>query len=93
MNSKTSNETTTPINLGNPNEITMLELAEKIINITNSKSKLVFSELPKDDPFQRKPDINKALNVLEWAPLVNLDEGLKKTINYFKTINHFKTIN
>lgn len=75
---------TGPINLGNPDEFTMLELAEKIIRLTKSKSKLVFQPLPKDDPTQRKPDITKAINILDgWSPKVKLDDGLIPTIEYF----------
>ena len=75
-----------PVNLGNPDEFTILELAEKIIEITNSKSKVVFKSLPQDDPLQRKPDINLAKKRLKWQPAVKLDQGLKKTIEYFDTI-------
>jgi UDP-glucuronate decarboxylase len=73
-----------PINLGNPGEFTMLELAEKVIAQTGSKSKLVFEPLPQDDPKQRQPDISKAKRELDWEPKVSLDEGLEKTIAYFK---------
>ena len=83
MNSISSEDTLTPINLGNPNEITMLELAGVIIHLIDSKSKIVFKELPQDDPLQRKPDISKAKRVLEWDPKVLLNEGLEKTIEYF----------
>jgi UDP-glucuronate decarboxylase len=83
MNSISSEDTLTPINLGNPNEITMLELADVIIHLIDSKSKIVFKELPQDDPLQRKPDISKAKRVLEWNPKVLLNEGLEKTIEYF----------
>ena len=83
MNSISSEDTLTPINLGNPNEITMLELADVIIHLIDSKSKIVFKELPQDDPLQRKPDISKAKRVLEWDPKVLLNEGLEKTIEYF----------
>jgi len=72
-----------PINIGNPEEFTIIELAEKIIGLTNSRSKIVFRPLPQDDPTQRCPDINMAKKELNWAPLVNLEEGLKKTIDYF----------
>ena len=72
-----------PINLGNPNEFTMLELASKIIDLTSSKSELVFKPLPEDDPKQRQPDISKARS-LGWEPKVELDQGLQKTIEYFK---------
>ena len=72
-----------PINLGNPLEFTMLELAEIIIEITGSNSKLIFQPLPSDDPMQRKPDISLAIKKLGWEPKVQLVEGLGKTINYF----------
>ncbi|MFH1751911.1 MAG: UDP-glucuronic acid decarboxylase family protein [archaeon] len=73
-----------PINLGNPGEFTILELAEKVIKMTDSKSKIVFKELPEDDPKQRKPDINLAIEKLGWQPKIKLDDGLKETIKYFK---------
>ena len=73
-----------PVNLGNPDEITTLELAEKIKELTNSKSKIVFKELPKDDPERRRPDISKAKNILNWEPKVSLEDGLKITIDWFK---------
>ena len=77
------NEYTLPINIGNPGEFTILELAEKIIKLTDSKSKIIKEPLPADDPKQRKPDISKAKKFLNWEPSVNLEEGLKKTIEYF----------
>ncbi len=77
---------TGPINLGNPGEFTMLELAEKIIQLTGSKSKLVFMPLPTDDPKQRQPDITLAKENLGWQPKVNLEDGLKETIAYFKKL-------
>ena len=83
---QTGPEVTGPINLGNPGEFTMLELAEKVIKMTGSSSKLVFRPLPKDDPVRRKPDISKAEKILNWHPAVPLDEGLKKTIEYFSSI-------
>jgi len=73
-----------PINIGNPGEFTMLELAEKIIQKTGSQSKIVFEPLPKDDPKQRKPDITLANAQLKWNPTINLDSGLDKTIAYFR---------
>jgi len=79
-------EFTGPVNLGNPDEFTILELAEKILNITGSRSKIVFAPLPQDDPRQRQPDISLAFEKLNWKPSVDLNEGLKKTIRYFKTI-------
>ena len=75
-----------PVNIGNPNEFTVLELAEKIIELTNSNGKIVFRELPIDDPLQRKPDISIAQNKLDWAPKIQLEEGLKRTINYFSEL-------
>ena len=75
---------TGPVNLGNPDEFSMLELAEKVIKLTGSKSKIVFNPLPQDDPMQRKPDISLAKNTLGWEPKILLDEGLKKAIEYFK---------
>ena len=73
-----------PVNIGNPGEFTMLELAEKVIAMTGSKSKIVFRPLPSDDPKMRRPDITLAKSKLDWAPKVPLDEGLAKTIEYFK---------
>ena len=73
-----------PMNLGNPGEFTMLELAEKVLSITGSNSELVYMPLPADDPTQRKPDITKAHQVLGWEPTIRLDDGLKKTVDYFK---------
>ncbi len=75
-----------PINLGNPNEFTMLELAEKVLSKTGSKSKLRFEPLPQDDPKQRQPEITKAKAELGWEPKVMLDEGLDRTISYFKSV-------
>ena len=75
-----------PVNLGNPDEFTILELAQQIIEITNAKSKIVFKPLPQDDPLQRKPDISLAKEKLKWQPVVKLDQGLKKTIEYFDKI-------
>lgn len=74
---------TGPVNLGNPGEFTILELAEKVIDMTGSKSKIIFEQLPEDDPMQRKPDISLAKRELDWEPTIKLDEGLKKTIAYF----------
>ncbi len=73
-----------PVNIGNPNEFTILELAKKIIKLTNSKSKIIYSDLPEDDPMQRKPDISLAKNKLEWVPKIQIEEGLQKTIDWFK---------
>ena len=76
-----------PVNIGNPNEITIKEIAELIVNMTRSKSKIIYLPLPKDDPTNRKPDINRAKEVLNWEPKIKLEEGLIKTINYFKKVN------
>ena len=75
---------TGPINLGNPSEITINDLAKLIIEMTNSKSKIIRLELPEDDPKKRKPDISLAKKTLNWSPKTSLEEGLKKTINYFE---------
>lgn len=75
---------TGPVNLGNPGEFTMLELAQKIIELTGSNSQLVYKPLPQDDPTQRKPVIELAQRELDWKPEISLEEGLKKTIAYFK---------
>lgn len=78
---------TGPVNIGNPSEFTMLELANLVIDLTNSKSKLIYMPLPQDDPLQRKPDIELAKNELSWTPKISLKEGLINTIEYFsKTI-------
>lgn len=74
-----------PINIGNPSEFTIIELAEKVIALTNSKSKIIHCDLPKDDPTQRQPDISLAKQHLNWSPVVDLDEGLKKTIEWFRS--------
>jgi UDP-glucuronate decarboxylase len=84
MNSKDS--FTGPVNIGNPNEFTILELAQKIIELTASTSKIIYQPLPSDDPMQRQPDISLAKKELDWSPKVNLDEGLLKTIDFFKSI-------
>lgn len=81
----TGDEITGPVNIGNPNEFTILELAEKIIELTSSKSKIIYKELPQDDPVQRKPDISLAKKILDgWSPKIELEEGLVRTIEYFK---------
>ncbi|MFZ5573114.1 MAG: UDP-glucuronic acid decarboxylase family protein [Thermodesulfobacteriota bacterium] len=72
-----------PINLGNPTEFSILEAAEMILRLTGSKSSIVFKALPENDPVKRRPDITKAMTVLNWRPVVSLEEGLKKTIAYF----------
>ncbi len=82
----TPDEITGPMNLGNPNEFTMLELAQKIMDLIASKSEIVFKPLPQDDPRQRQPDITLASRVIDWKPKVSLTEGLEKTIAYFDNI-------
>ena len=75
---------TGPVNMGNPGEFTMLELAEKVLNLTGSKSKIVHKPLPGDDPKQRRPDITLAGKLFGWKPEIMLEEGLKLTIEYFR---------
>ncbi|MDE8349049.1 MAG: SDR family oxidoreductase [Acidocella sp.] len=82
----TGDDITGPVNLGNPVELPMLQLAERVIALTGAKSKLVFRPLPVDDPMQRCPDISKAKAMLDWEPKVGLDEGLGKTIKYFESV-------
>jgi UDP-glucuronate decarboxylase len=81
-----ADDVTGPINVGNPGEFTMIELAENVLRLTQSKSKLVRMPLPADDPKQRKPDITKARSVLGWEPKVQLEDGLKETIAYFRKL-------
>jgi UDP-glucuronate decarboxylase len=83
---QTPDDFTGPVNLGNPQEFSILELAEKIIAHTRSKSKIVFKPLPEDDPLQRKPNIELARDKLNWQPRTELEDGLKQTIKYFKTL-------
>jgi UDP-glucuronate decarboxylase len=82
----TSTEVTGPINIGNPDEVTMIELAERILALTGSRSKMIFLPLPTDDPRQRQPDIALARSTLAWTPRVPLDEGLRETVDYFRKI-------
>lgn len=77
---------TEPINLGNPEEFTMLELASLVIGVSKSSSRLSYLPLPSDDPKQRCPDINKAETLLGWKPTINLHEGISRTIDYFKSV-------
>lgn len=79
----TSDDVTGPINLGNPGEFTMRQLAERVLELTGSPSRIVFRPLPQDDPQQRQPDITQAKAVLDWRPAIMLDQGLEKTIRYF----------
>jgi UDP-glucuronate decarboxylase len=83
----TASDVIGPVNIGNPGEFTMLELAETVIRLTKSRSKLVFLPLPQDDPRQRRPDISLAKAALGWSPKVQLEEGLEKTIGYFSSLN------
>jgi UDP-glucuronate decarboxylase len=84
MNS--SDEVTGPINVGNPTEFTMIQLAEAILTLTGSSSRIVFRPIPQDDPKQRQPDITRARQTLGWEPKVSLEDGLKETISYFRRI-------
>jgi UDP-glucuronate decarboxylase len=79
-------EVTGPINIGNPHEFTMLELAEQVIRLTGSSSKMIFHDLPPDDPKQRQPDIGLAKSALDWQPKVQLEDGLKQTVAYFRPV-------
>ena len=79
-------DVTGPINIGNPVEFTMLELAEKVLHKVGGHSKLCYKPLPSDDPRQRKPDIGKAQQTLGWQPSISLDDGLDPTIAYFRTL-------
>jgi UDP-glucuronate decarboxylase len=80
----TGDSITGPVNIGNPGEFTMLELAEKVLALTGAKSKLTFKPLPQDDPRQRKPDITLAKQKLSWQPTIPLEVGLRHTIEYFR---------
>jgi UDP-glucuronate decarboxylase len=84
MRTMEQKEYSLPINIGNPGEFTILELAKKVIELTGSKSKIVMEPLPSDDPRQRKPDISKAKRYLSWEPHVDLEKGLRETIGYFR---------
>ncbi|MDR5752294.1 MULTISPECIES: SDR family oxidoreductase [unclassified Caballeronia] len=82
----TPDDVTGPINLGNPQELSMLEIAQRIVALTGSSSEIVFKPLPMDDPWHRKPDISRALDVLNWRPTTSLDEGLRRTAHYFRQL-------
>jgi UDP-glucuronate decarboxylase len=82
----TPDEFTGPVNIGNPDEFTILELAQKVVALTGSKSKIDFTALPSDDPTQRCPDIGLAREKLGWAPTITLEQGIKRTVAYFETI-------
>ena len=84
---------TGPVNLGNPEEHTILEFAERILELTGSQSRMVFRPLPADDPQKRNPDITLAKDVLQWFPVISLENGLKYTINYYKEYSISKQIN
>jgi UDP-glucuronate decarboxylase len=77
---------TGPMNLGNPNEFTIRQLAEAVLKLTKTSSSLIEKPLPEDDPMQRCPDISYAKEILEWEPTIELEEGLERTISYFKNV-------
>jgi dTDP-glucose 4,6-dehydratase len=76
-----------PVNIGNPEEITILDFAKEIIKLTGTEQKIIFKPLPQDDPMQREPDISKAKKILGWEPKVSREEGMKKTFEYFKNLS------
>lgn len=78
---------TLPVNLGNPDEITIIEFAEEILALTNTNQKIEYKPLPKDDPLKRQPDINLAKKILDWTPKINRSQGIKSTLEYFKTLS------
>ena len=82
----TADSVTGPVNLGNPNEFTMLALASMVISLTGSRARIVHRPLPQDDPRQRQPDISKAKELMSWAPRTNLKDGLVRTISYFEKL-------
>ena len=82
----TADTVTGPINLGNPNEFSMLELAEEVLRITGSRSTISFNALPSDDPTRRQPDIGLAKQLLDWEPTVSLRDGLTRTVDYFRRL-------
>ena len=90
---ETNDDVTGPINIGNPNEFTIKDLAEKIIEMTQSSSKLIYESLPENDPVRRQPDITLAKKILGWEPTVELEEGLTHTINYFSNIPSSLSLN
>jgi dTDP-glucose 4,6-dehydratase len=75
-----------PVNIGNPDEISILDFAKEIINLTGTAQKIVFKPLPKNDPLQRKPDITKAIEILGWQPKIGRKEGMQRTYDYFKSL-------
>ena len=82
---KSENNFTGPVNLGNPDEFTLQELAQKVLHLTKSSSNFIYKDVPQDDPLKRKPDITLAKKILSWQPKIKLEKGLQKTINYFLT--------
>ena len=78
---------TAPVNIGNPHEISILDFAQEIIKLTDSRQKIIFEPLPQDDPMQRQPDITLAKDLLGWFPKVDREEGMKKTFDYFKGLS------
>jgi UDP-glucuronate decarboxylase len=85
---KTGTDVTGPVNLGNPGEFTMLELANKVVSLVGSDSPIEYRPLPSDDPVRRKPDIGRARELLDWGPTVALDDGLARTVKYFSGLAH-----
>ena len=85
---QSADEVVGPINIGNPGEYTILEVAEMVLKLIGGRSKIVFKPLPQDDPTQRQPDITVARSTLGWEPKVPLQEGLERTIQYFRTLLH-----
>jgi dTDP-glucose 4,6-dehydratase len=81
----TTDDIHSPVNIGNPHELTVLEIAQKVIELTGSSSKIVFEQLPEDDPKVRRPDITRAKQLLDWSPKISLEEGLSRTISFFRT--------
>jgi UDP-glucuronate decarboxylase len=82
----TPDEETGPVNIGNPDEFTIRQLAEKVIELTGTRSKIIYNPLPENDPMKRKPDISKIQSIIDWKPEIKLEEGLRETIDYFKYI-------
>jgi dTDP-glucose 4,6-dehydratase len=76
-----------PVNLGNPEEIALIDFANEIIKLGGNKNKIIFKSLPVNDPIRRKPDITKAMKILNWHPLISRKKGLEKTLNYFKSLS------
>ncbi|HAV53832.1 MAG TPA: NAD-dependent dehydratase, partial [Aequorivita sp.] len=76
-----------PVNIGNPEEITILDFAKEIVKLTGTEQKIIFKPLPQDDPMQREPDISKAKEILGWQPKISREEGMRKTFEYFKNLS------